>query len=36
MRVLAYAGGVTPASRLAGPNTFVFHDMRQLPELLSG
>jgi HAD superfamily hydrolase (TIGR01509 family) len=34
MRVLAYAGGVTPASRLAGPDTTVFTDMRALPILL--
>ena len=31
MHVFAYAGGVTPAARLAGPGTTVFHDMRQLP-----
>lgn len=36
MRVLAYAGGVTPASRLAGAHTIVFDDMRQLPALLGG
>ncbi|MGY2743284.1 HAD-IA family hydrolase [Pseudarthrobacter sp. O4] len=35
MHVLAYAGGVTPAERLAGPGTTVFHDMRQLPELVA-
>lgn len=34
MRVLAYAGGVTPAARLAGGGTTVFHDMRDLPALL--
>ncbi len=34
MHVFAYAGGVTPADRLAGPGTTVFHDMRQLPELI--
>lgn len=36
MHVLAYGGGVTPAERLAGPGTTVFHDMRQLPELVAG
>ncbi len=35
MHAFAYAGGVTPAERLAGPGTTVFHDMRQLPELIS-
>jgi hypothetical protein len=34
MRVLAYAGGVTPASKLAGPGTTVFSHMRELPVLL--
>jgi HAD superfamily hydrolase (TIGR01509 family) len=34
MRVLAYGAGVTPARKLAGPQTTIFHDMRQLPELL--
>lgn len=34
MHVFAYAGGVTPAERLAGPGTTVFHDMRQLPALI--
>ena len=34
MRVLAYAGGVTPADVLAGPGTVVFEDMRALPELI--
>lgn len=34
MRVLAYAGGVTPADWLTGPDTVVFHDMRKLPDLL--
>ncbi|MCB5272727.1 6-phosphogluconate phosphatase [Arthrobacter sp. SO5] len=34
MHVFAYAGGVTPADRLAGPGTTVFHDMRRLPELI--
>ncbi|MEX2582128.1 MAG: HAD-IA family hydrolase, partial [Gemmatimonadota bacterium] len=35
MRVFAYAGGVTPAAKLAGPGTVVFDDMRQLPALLA-
>jgi HAD superfamily hydrolase (TIGR01509 family) len=35
MHVYAYAGGVTPASLLAGPDTTVFTDMRKLPEVLS-
>ena len=35
MRVLAYAGGVTPASKLAGPGTTVFREMSELPALLS-
>jgi HAD superfamily hydrolase (TIGR01509 family) len=34
MRVFGYAGGVTPAARLAGPSTVVFEHMRDLPELL--
>jgi beta-phosphoglucomutase-like phosphatase (HAD superfamily) len=34
MRVLAYAGGLSPAELLAGPNTAVFEDMRDLPALL--
>lgn len=34
MRVLAYAGGVTSAAKLAGPNTTVFEHMRALPKLL--
>jgi len=34
MRVLGYAGGVTPAARLEGPGTIVFRDMRELPRLL--
>ncbi len=34
MRVLAYAGGLTPAELLDGPNTIVFEDMRELPRLL--
>ena len=35
MHVFAYAGGVTPAARLAGPGTTVFSDMRALPELIA-
>jgi HAD superfamily hydrolase (TIGR01509 family) len=34
MLPFAYAGGVTPAERLARPGAVVFTDMRQLPELL--
>ena len=34
MWAFAYAGGVTPASALAGERTAVFTDMRQLPGLL--
>lgn len=33
MRPFAYAGGVTPAERLAGPGAVVFTDMRELPGL---
>ncbi|MEV7774732.1 HAD family hydrolase [Kitasatospora sp. NPDC086791] len=35
MRSLGYAGGVTAAERLAGPDTVVFHDMRELPGLIA-
>jgi HAD superfamily hydrolase (TIGR01509 family) len=35
MAVFGYAGGVTPAHRLEGPGTVVFHDMRALPRLLA-
>ncbi|MGW6705372.1 HAD family hydrolase [Streptomyces sp. NPDC054956] len=35
MRAFGYAGGLTPAARLAGPGTVVFHDMRELPHLLT-
>jgi HAD superfamily hydrolase (TIGR01509 family) len=34
MLPFAYAGGVTPAERLARPGAVVFTDMRQLPDLL--
>ena len=34
MHVYAYAGGVTPAAWLEGPDTTIFTDMRKLPELL--
>ena len=34
MRAFAYAGGVTPAARLARPGAVVFTDMRELPGLL--
>ena len=33
-RALAYAGGLWPAELLEGPNTIVFHDMRELPALV--
>ncbi|WP_371498726.1 HAD family hydrolase [Kitasatospora sp. NBC_00374] len=36
MGSFGYAGGVTPAARLAGPGTVVFDDMRALPSLLTG
>jgi HAD superfamily hydrolase (TIGR01509 family) len=35
MRALGYAGGLTPAQWLEGPNTTVFDDMRELPRLLA-
>lgn len=35
MKVLAYAGGVTPASKLAGDGTVVFHSMAELPQLFA-
>jgi HAD superfamily hydrolase (TIGR01509 family) len=35
MRAFAYGGGVTPADRLRGPATTVFHEMRELPGLLA-
>ncbi|MFF4582079.1 HAD family hydrolase [Streptomyces sp. NPDC001389] len=35
MRSLGYAGGLTPAARLEGPGTTVFHDMRALPALIA-
>ena len=34
MRVFGYAGGLTPAARLAGEGTVVFDGMRDLPALL--
>jgi len=34
MRAFGYAGGLTPASRLAAPGAVVFTDMRELPRLL--
>ena len=34
MRVLAYAGGLSPVELLAGQDTMVFADMRELPGLL--
>jgi HAD superfamily hydrolase (TIGR01509 family) len=35
MKVLAYGGGVTSATKLEGPHTTVFRHMRHLPALLS-
>jgi HAD superfamily hydrolase (TIGR01509 family) len=35
MRAFGYAGGLTPADRLAGPATRVFDHMHELPELLA-
>jgi HAD superfamily hydrolase (TIGR01509 family) len=35
MRAFGFAGGLTPAARLTGPDTIVFDDMRQLPALLA-
>jgi HAD superfamily hydrolase (TIGR01509 family) len=34
MRALAFAGGLSPAELLEGPNTIVFEDMRDLPRLV--
>lgn len=34
MRVLAYAGGLIRGSKIEGPNTITFNDMRALPALL--
>src|SRR5437588_2813810 len=34
MRVMAFAGGLTPARLLEGPGTILFEDMRELPRLL--
>lgn len=34
MQCFAFAGGVTKAEKLAGPNTVVFEEMTDLPELL--
>jgi HAD superfamily hydrolase (TIGR01509 family) len=34
MRALAFAGGLTPAELLKGPDTVLFDDMRELPRLL--
>ncbi|MFE2168083.1 HAD family hydrolase [Streptomyces sp. NPDC059447] len=36
MRAFGYAGGLTPAERLEGEGTVVFHDMRELPRLVAG
>ncbi|MFI5634567.1 HAD family hydrolase [Streptomyces sp. NPDC051664] len=35
MRAFGYCGGLTPASRLEGPDTVVFETMRDLPGLLA-
>jgi HAD superfamily hydrolase (TIGR01509 family) len=35
MRAFGYAGGLTPADRLAGPATTVFDHMHELPALLA-
>jgi HAD superfamily hydrolase (TIGR01509 family) len=35
MRAFGYAGGLTPAGRLAGPATTVFDHMHELPDLLA-
>ena len=35
MRAFGYAGGLTPPEWLEGPETVVFTDMRQLPDLLT-
>ncbi len=35
MLAFGYAGGLTAAERLEGPDTIVFEDMRELPRLLS-
>jgi HAD superfamily hydrolase (TIGR01509 family) len=36
MRAIGYAGGVTPAGRLAGPGTDLVTDMRRIPALVLG
>lgn len=36
MRAFGYAGGLTAAEQLRGPGTVIFHDMRDLPALLTG
>ncbi|MFD5319425.1 HAD family hydrolase [Streptomyces sp. NPDC127098] len=35
MRAFGYCGGLTPASRLKGPGTTLFDDMRDLPRMLA-
>ncbi|MEU1906529.1 HAD family hydrolase [Streptomyces hygroscopicus] len=35
MRAFGYCGGLIPASRLEGPGTTLFDDMRDLPKLLA-
>jgi HAD superfamily hydrolase (TIGR01509 family) len=36
MRVLAYAGGLTPPDLLEGPDTTLFSEMSELPGLIEG
>jgi HAD superfamily hydrolase (TIGR01509 family) len=36
MRAFGYAGGLAPRGALAGPQTIIFEDMRELPRLLAG
>ena len=36
MRVLAFAGGLTPTELLEGPGTTLFREMGELPGLLEG
>lgn len=35
MTAFGYAGGLSPESWLVGPDTVIFHDMRELPALLA-
>jgi HAD superfamily hydrolase (TIGR01509 family) len=34
MRAFGYSGGLTSSTRLSGPDTVIFNDMRDLPQLL--